>query len=71
MRIYIILTMSCACLNKKFAEDRERIRRLAKALAVIEGKHVAIYRNADQTYGFTTADTIGDKSTIELITPYQ
>lgn len=63
--------MSCACLNKKYAEDRERVRRLAKALAVMEGKHVAIYRNADQTYGFSTAETAGDKTIIELITPYQ
>lgn len=72
--------MSCACEHKKLGSERDRIRRLAKALAEIEGAIVGIYKRSDGTYGFTTisddgqplhadADATG-KTIIEFITPY-
>ncbi len=45
--------MSCNCKNKRFSQEAERIRRLAKALAVMEQETVALYKNADGTYGFS------------------
>lgn len=55
--------MSCACENKKLASDLDRIRRLAKALAIAEGKTVGIYINADGTYGFGTIDVVDNPIT--------
>lgn len=61
--------MSCACEHKRLASEYDRMRRLAKAAAKLRGKTVALYKNDDGTYGFTT-DTDSDKSIVEYITPY-
>lgn len=61
--------MSCACEHKRLASEYERMRRLAKAAAKLRDKTVALYKNDDGTYGFTT-DTDSDKSIVEYITPY-
>lgn len=62
--------MSCGCMNKKLGSERERIRRLAKAFAQMEGILVAVYRNDDGTYGFCPTDNDITKPIIEYITPY-
>lgn len=61
--------MSCACEHKKLASEYDRMRRLAKATAELDGKTVAIYKNTDGTYGFTT-NTETDKTIVEYISPY-
>lgn len=62
--------MSCACENKKYGQERERIRKLAKSLALLEKKAVGIYKLNDGTFGFDVVGCINDKEIIELITPY-
>lgn len=62
--------MSCACENKKLSTDRERIARLAKALAVTEGEDTAVYLNEDGTYGFATVSHANGKNIVEYKTPY-
>ncbi len=62
--------MSCACENRRMGSDKERIRGLAKAWAKNEGKTVAMYKNADGTYGFMSAELVIDKHIEEYITPY-
>lgn len=62
--------MSCSCKNKRFSQEAERMRRLAKALAVMEQETVALYKNADGTYGFSRISDELDKSIVEYITPY-
>lgn len=62
--------MSCACENKRMGQEYERIRRLAKAWAIMEEVTVVMYKNSDGTYGFTSAlDKVG-KPIVEYITPY-
>ena len=46
--------MSCACEHKKLASEYNRMLRLAKATAKLDEKTVALYKNEDGTYGFTT-----------------
>lgn len=62
--------MSCACEHKRMGMELDRIRRLAKALAKMDDTVVAIYQNADGTYGFQSADNEINKPIIEYITPY-
>mgnify|MGYP000678332839 CR=1 FL=1 len=61
--------MSCACEHKKLASEYNRMLRLAKATAKLDEKTVALYKNEDGTYGFTT-DTEIDKQIVEYISPY-
>lgn len=61
--------MSCACEHKKMASEYERMLRLAKATAILHEKTVALYKNDDGTYGFTT-DTEIDKTIVEFVSPY-
>lgn len=62
--------MSCGCENKKMSREEERIRRLAKAWAVNEGETVALYINADGTYGFTSDLEQSEITIVEFLTPY-
>lgn len=62
--------MSCACENKKMSSEYKRILRLAKAFAQIQGDTVAIYANADGTYGFCLASLEIEKTIIEYISQY-
>lgn len=62
--------MSCACEQKKMGRDRERIIRLAKGYARMENVTVAIYKNADGTFGFSDAEIEINREIIEYITPY-
>lgn len=61
--------MSCACEHKKLASEYERMRRLAKAAAVLNGKTVALYRNDDGTYG-VDMDTSIVRENVEYISQY-
>lgn len=62
--------MSCACENKKMSSEYQRILRLAKAFARLEDETVAIYANADGTYGFCLSSLEIEKTIIEYISPY-
>lgn len=62
--------MSCACENRRLAMERDRIYRLAKGWAAMEGKEAVIYRNEDGTYGFGPAGIESDKEIVEYVTPY-
>ncbi len=62
--------MSCGCENKRLSAERERIRRLAKAWAVMEQAVAVLYKKADGTYGFAPESENVDVEIIELITPY-
>ena len=61
--------MSCACEQKRLSSEYERMRRLAKATAKLEPQAVALDKNNDGTYGFTTDIEI-DKPIVEYISPY-
>lgn len=61
--------MSCACEHKKLSQEYERMYRLAKATAKLHQTTVALYKNTDGTYDFTTETDI-DKPIIEYISPY-
>ncbi|MDE7440937.1 MAG: hypothetical protein K2M69_02070 [Muribaculaceae bacterium] len=52
------------------SREEERIRRLAKAWAVNEGETVALYINADGTYGFTSDLEQSEITIVEFLTPY-
>ena len=62
--------MSCACEQKRLGSQYGRIKKLAKAYANMQGQAVAIYRNADGTYGFALASSEIDKPIVERISPY-
>lgn len=62
--------MSCACEQKRLGSQYGRIKKLAKAYANMQGQAVAIYRNADGTYGFALAISEIDKPIVERISPY-
>lgn len=62
--------MSCACEHKKLGQEIERIRRLAKGYAEMEGVTVALIKNTDGTFGFCKADSEIEKEIVEYITPY-
>lgn len=62
--------MSCGCENKKLGSDMERVWRLAKTFARMENVTIAIYKNADGTYGFTTVPEAENKNIVEFVTPY-
>lgn len=62
--------MSCGCENKRLSREYERILRLAKAFARMEGITVVIFMNEDRSYGFQRADIETDKEKVEYITPY-
>lgn len=62
--------MSCACEHKKLGSDLDRIRRLAKALAQMEEKTVAIVQNGDGTYGVCVVSDNINKPIIEYISEY-
>ena len=61
--------MSCACEHKKLASEYERMKRLAKASAVLNEQTVVLFINEDGTYGFTSELEI-KKKIIEYISPY-
>lgn len=62
--------MSCACENQRMGKEKERIRRLAKVLAVMEGKTVGLYVKDDGSYDFTAEYEEIEKGIVEYITPY-
>lgn len=62
--------MSCACENKKYSQDLERIRNLAKAYAKLEGVTVSILKRKDGTYYFEAVSQENKTNIIEFITPY-
>lgn len=62
--------MSCACENKRMGQEIERIRRLAKAWAKMEGVTAVLYKKEDGTYGFTSISEEIVKPIVEYITPY-
>ena len=62
--------MSCACEQKKLGSQYGRIKKLAKAYAKVQQQPVAIYRNADGTYGFALATSEINKPIVERILPY-
>ncbi len=62
--------MSCACENKRMATERERIRRLAKAWAMVEKETAALYKKADGTFDFAPAKSEIKHPIIEYITAY-
>lgn len=53
------------------SQEMERIRRLAKTWARMEGKTAVLYKNEDGTFGFTSATEEIDKIIVEYITHYQ
>lgn len=61
--------MSCGCEHKKLASEYERMWRLAKATARLQGNTVALYRNDDGTFGISP-DLEINKNVMEFITPY-
>lgn len=61
--------MSCACENRRYSGEYERIRQLAKALAILENCTVALFRKDDGTFDFTIDIDI-DKPIVEFISPY-
>lgn len=62
--------MSCACENKRMGQEIERIRRLAKAWAKMEGVTAVLYKKEDGTYGFASISEEIGKPIVEYITPY-
>ena len=62
--------MSCGCENKRMASEYERMRRLAKGLAVMEGVTVVLYKNDDGTFYFAKVSEEISKKIVEYITPY-
>ena len=62
--------MSCACENKRMGQEIERIRRLAKAWAKMEGVTAGLYKKEDGTYGFASISEEIGKTIVEYITPY-
>lgn len=62
--------MSCACENKRMGQEIDRIRRLAKAWAIMEDTTVAIYRKDDGTYGFASISNEIGKPIVEYVTPF-
>lgn len=61
--------MSCACEHNRYAKEMERVRRLAKTLAIIEGRTVAVTAGPDGSYSFGIYTEEKD-NIVELITPY-
>lgn len=62
--------MNCGCENRRLASEKERIRRLAKSFAEMEGTTVALYMNEDGTYGFLPVSKVTQNKIIEYITPF-
>lgn len=62
--------MSCACENKRMGSEIERIRRLAKAWARVEGETAALYKKPDGTYDFASAKSEIKHPIVEYITAY-
>lgn len=62
--------MSCACENRRMGQELDRIRRIAKAWAKMEEEIVAIFRNDDGSYGFTSISNEIEKPIVEYVTPY-
>lgn len=61
--------MSCACENTRMSKERDRMRRLAKAFAIIENVTAVIYKKDNGMLDFAPAsDEI--ENIIEFITPY-
>lgn len=59
--------MSCGCDNKKKASEYERMRRLAKACAVMEGCIIELRRCDDGTYTFNRVGVEGRGVIIEYV----
>lgn len=65
--------MSCGCENRKMAMELDRTRRLAKALAKMEGQTVGIYAKTDGTWCFDVIRKLNEperNKVKEYITPY-
>lgn len=62
--------MSCACEHKRLGSELERVRKLAKAYARMQGETVVLYLNGDGTYNFTLASAEIDKPIVEYISQY-
>lgn len=59
--------MGCGCENRRLMSELDRMRRLAKALALMEDVMVIIYRNDDGTYGFEPYAEPSTKTIVEYI----
>jgi len=59
--------MSCGCENKRKASEYERMRKLAKACAVMEGCIVELRRCDDGTFTFNRTGVEGKGEIIEYI----
>lgn len=63
--------MSCACEHKKLSGEIDRMRRLAKKLAVAEGSLCVIVRHDDGTYDFMPAAAVTENlKIIEYVSEY-
>lgn len=62
--------MSCACEQKKLSEEYERMKRLAKSYACMQGETVALYMKTDGTYDFATTPDNKEIKIVEYISPY-
>lgn len=62
--------MNCGCMNQKLGREKDRARRLAKALAEAKGETVGLYAAEDGTYRFAPLDAVGDKNIIEFFSPF-
>lgn len=62
--------MSCACQNMRLSKELERVRRLAKVYAALEGRTAVIYRRTDGIYGFMPSGEETDNEIVEYVTPY-
>lgn len=61
--------MGCACEHKRLAGELDRIRRLAKIAAALDGVTYAVYDNGDGTYGFCAAAE-ARKKIVEYVSKY-
>lgn len=62
--------MSCACNNKRLAQEYDRIYRLAKAWAKMEDETAVIYKNDDGSFGFTSSVNQENFNIVEFVTSH-
>lgn len=54
----------------RLSKELERVRRLAKVYAALEGRTAVIYRRTDGIYGFMPSGEETDNEIVEYVTPY-